>query len=42
MKKWAAAAIAYLVLVMTVYTAYNSIWAEPEPVPHENEMEYHG
>ncbi|MEK5064901.1 MULTISPECIES: hypothetical protein [Cytobacillus] len=41
MKKWAAAAIAYLVLVITVYTVYDSFWAEPEPMPHENEMENH-
>ncbi|WP_264738178.1 hypothetical protein [Cytobacillus firmus] len=41
MKKWTGAAIAYLVLVIVVYAAYDSFWAAPEPVPHDIEMENH-
>ncbi|MEH6987809.1 hypothetical protein [Cytobacillus firmus] len=41
MKKWADAAIAYLVLVMAGYAAYDSFWAKPEPIPHDIEIENH-
>ncbi|KAF0821692.1 hypothetical protein ACOSZF_21100 [Cytobacillus firmus] len=41
MKKWAGAAIAYLVLVMACYAAYDSFWAKPEPIPHDIEIENH-
>ncbi|MCS0672004.1 hypothetical protein [Cytobacillus firmus] len=41
MKKWAGAAIAYLVLVMAGYAVYDSFWSAPEPVSHDIEMEDH-
>ncbi|MCS0653794.1 MULTISPECIES: hypothetical protein [Bacillaceae] len=41
MKKWAGAAIAYLMLVMAGYAAYDSFLAKPEPIPHDIEIENH-
>ncbi|MGA5689933.1 hypothetical protein [Cytobacillus pseudoceanisediminis] len=41
MKKWAGAAIAYLVLVVAGYAIYDSFWAATEPVSHDIEMNNH-
>ncbi|WP_157452462.1 hypothetical protein [Bacillus sp. J33] len=41
MKKYAAAAIAYLVLVMAGYTVYDTVLAEPDQEKREIEMENH-